>query len=156
MTSSMGRLFDAAAVLLGACEVPTFDGEGPMRLEVMADSNEKGTFPFEIENGQIDWRPMFWEMLTSDLRPPSSVLSARFHNTIVEIIFECLSRMDGSLPVLFSGGVFQNRFLVEGIKKHPSFNESRMFFSSYPNDSAIALGQAAWGMSNTEQGIAEC
>jgi hydrogenase maturation protein HypF len=153
VTSSMGRLFDAAAVLLGACEKPTFDGEGPMRLEAMADSDEQGTLPFEIMDGQIDWRPMFREMiklLTSDLCPPTSVLSACFHNTIVEIIFECLQRMGSSTPVLFCGGVFQNRFLTERIKKHPAFDEQRMFFSSYPNDSAIGLGQAAFGLSALE------
>jgi hydrogenase maturation protein HypF len=150
MTSSMGRLFDAAAVLLGACDVPTFDGEGPMRLEAMADPTEQGVLPFSIEGDEINWAPMFKEMLTSNLSPPSSVLSARFHNTIVEIIFECLKRLDGSFPVLLSGGVFQNRLLVEGIKKHPAFDEGRMFFSSYPNDSAIALGQAAWGMMSYE------
>ncbi len=102
MTSSMGRLFDAVAVLLGACETPTFDGEGPMRLEAMADSDEQGT-----------------------------------------------------LPALLSGGVFQNRLLVEGIKKHPAFNKRRIFFSSYPNDSTIALGQAAWGLMSSEGVSAE-
>ena len=163
MTSSMGRLFDAASVLLGACEVPTFDGEGPMRLEAMADLNEKGTFSFKIEQGQIDWRPMFREMVniqqptTNNQYPITpAVLAARFHNTIAAIVFACIKKLPNNLPVLLSGGVFQNRFLVEGIKKHPAFNESRMFFSSYPNDSAIALGQAAFGISNTEQGTADC
>jgi hydrogenase maturation factor HypF (carbamoyltransferase family) len=58
-----------------------------------------------------------------------------------------LEKLPGSLPVFFSGGVFQNRFLVEGIKKHPAFDPDRMLFSSYPNDSAIALGQAMFGLS---------
>lgn len=149
MTSSMGRLFDAASVLIGACERPTFDGEAPMRLEALADVNEKGTFSFKIEDDQIDWRPVFSELcrlLSSDLCPPTSVLSARFHNTIVEMIFECLEKTDRRLPVCFSGGVFQNRFLSERIRKHPAFDEIRMFFSSYPNDSAIALGQAVFGL----------
>ncbi len=156
MTSSMGRLFDAVSVLLGACEVPTFDGEGPMRLEAMADPNEQGTLPFEINGEEIDWRPMFLEIFNLQSSIDNQKFSARFHNTIIEIIFECLNRLDGSLPVLLSGGVFQNRFLVEGIKKHPAFDESRMFFSSYPNDSAIALGQAAFGISNVEQETEEC
>jgi REP element-mobilizing transposase RayT len=145
MTSSMGRLFDAAAVLLGACETPTFDGEAPMRLEAMADPDEQGALPFEINGCEIDWRPMFKEMINrqlTNLRPPASVLSAQFHNTVVEMIFQCLEKTDRNLPVVFSGGVFQNRLLVEGIKKHPAFDENRMFFSSYPNDSGIALGQA--------------
>ena len=169
MTSSMGRLFDAAAVLLGACENPTFDGEGPMRLEAMSDLDENGSFSFKIEGGQIDWRPMFKEMLnvgqgchslrslprSREASHPSvesslSASAAKFHNTIIEMIFQCLEKNNGTLPVVFCGGVFQNRFLVEGIKKHPSFDAGRMFFSSYPNDSAIALGQAAIGMSNIE------
>ncbi len=163
MTSSMGRLFDAASVLLGACELPTFDGEGPMRLEAMADLTEKGYFSFKIEQGQIDWRPMFREMFNiqhpiSNIQYPISreALAARFHNTVAEIIFACIQALPTNLPVVFSGGVFQNRFLVEGIKKHPAFDQRRMFFSSYPNDSAVALGQAAFGISNIEQGTAEC
>ncbi|MBC8206160.1 MAG: Sua5/YciO/YrdC/YwlC family protein [Kiritimatiellales bacterium] len=146
MTSSMGRLFDAAAVLLGACETPTFDGEGPMRLEAMADLNEQGALPFAIHDGVIDWIPLFEELINRQSAIGNRQLSAQFHNTIVEIVFQCLEKLDGSLPVLFSGGVFQNRLLVEGIKKHPAFDEHRMFFSSYPNDSAIALGQAAFGL----------
>ncbi len=150
MTSSMGRLFDAASVLLGACEVPTFDGEGPMRLEAMADPAEQGILPFEINGKEIDWTPMFKEVLNAQCSINNAQLAARFHNTIAAMIFQTLEKMDSGLSVVFSGGVFQNRFLVEGIKKHPAFDESRMFFSSYPNDSAIALGQAAWGMSNIE------
>jgi len=144
MTSSMGRLFDAAAVLLGACEYPTFDGEAPMRLEAIADPEEQGTLPFEINGEEIDWRPMFQQIFNLQSSIDNRKLSARFHNAISEMIFECLKRVDGSLPVLLAGGVFQNRFLTERIKKHPAFDESRMFFSSYPNDSAIAIGQAVY------------
>ena len=150
MTSSMGRLFDAAAVLLGACEKPTFDGEGPMRLEAMADPDEQGTLPFEINGSEIDWRPMFQKMVNNQCPMSNAQLAAEFHNTIIEMIFQCLEKTDGMLPVVFSGGVFQNRFLTERIKKHPAFDEDRMFFSSYPNDSAIALGQAAFGLSALE------
>ena len=146
MTSSMGRLFDAAAVLLGACEKPTFDGERPMRLEALAEPEEQGSLPFNIEDGQIDWRPMFVEMLKVGQASSLSALASKFHNTIVEIIFQCLEKNNGKLPVVFSGGVFQNRFLTERIKKHPAFDAGRMFFSSYPNDSAIALGQACFGV----------
>jgi len=162
MTSSMGRLFDAAAVLLGVCECPTFDGEGPMRLEAIADPEEQGVLPFNIDDGVIDWRPMFRELINvgqpswlsrqagslSYVGEEQAKLSAQFHNTIAEMVFECIKRLNDA-PVLFSGGVFQNRFLTERIKKHPAFDESRMFFSSYPNDSAIALGQAVFGLSQS-------
>ena len=117
--------------------------------EAMADPKEPGRLPFTIHGSEMDWRPMFGELLTlqaSDFCPPASVLSARFHNTIVEIVFEALDQLGGSLPVLFAGGVFQNRFLVERIRHHPAFDPARMFFSSIPNDSAIALGQAVFGV----------
>jgi len=160
MTSSMGRLFDAAAALLGACEVSTFDGEGPMRLEAMADPEEQGTLPFEIKDGIIDWVPMFREMLNNQYPIPNTqypisraALAAKFHNTIAVVIFASIEKLPVNLPVVFSGGVFQNRFLVEGIKKHPDFDERRMFFSSYPNDSAVALGQATRGVSNHQEDV---
>ena len=117
-----------------------------MRLEAMADSEEQGALPFEINGEVIDWVPMLREILNIQCSTNNAQLAAKFHNTIIPIIFACLNELSSDQPVVFSGGVFQNRFLVEGIKKHPAFDESRMFFSSYPNDSAIALGQASFGV----------
>ncbi|WP_372847406.1 carbamoyltransferase HypF, partial [Pontiella sp.] len=147
-TSSMGRLFDAVSCLLGACETPTFDGEAAMRLEAIADASETGDLAFAIRDGQIDWRPMIRELIDEqEAGIPAPVLAARFHNTLAEIVYCCgqqISARHGGLPWVFSGGVFQNRLLVERIKAVAG-GEYGLVFSSYPNDSGIAIGQARIG-----------
>jgi hydrogenase maturation protein HypF len=148
MTSSMGRLFDAVSVLLGVCEKPTYDGEAAMRLEAIADERECGDLAFEIKGGEIDWRPLMLDLLEEKEKGISpAILAARFHNTVAEIVYCCgkqLTKKKGILPWVFSGGVFQNRLLVERIKKVVG-GEFELVFSSYPNDSGIPLGQAIIG-----------
>jgi hydrogenase maturation protein HypF len=150
MTSSMGRLFDAVACLLGICDAPTFDGEAAMRLEAAADESECGDLAFKIRDGQIDWRLLLID-LQEELQAgiAASILAARFHNTLAEIVYCCgrkLADKEGRLPWVFSGGVFQNRLLVERIKKVVG-EEFELIFSAYPNDSGIAIGQTLIGAS---------
>lgn len=148
MTSSMGRLFDAVSCLLGVCKHPTYDGEAAMLLEAVADPNECGDLAFEIREGEIDWRPMLADLLEElEKGVPKTALAARFHNTLAEMVYCCgkdLAGRHGMLPWVFSGGVFQNRFLVERIRKVVD-NEFELVFSSYPNDSGIPIGQTIIG-----------
>ncbi len=148
MTSSMGRLFDAVSVLLGVCEQPTYDGEAAMRLEAVADENECGDLAFKIKGGEIDWRPLVMDLLEEQGKGLSAaILSARFHNTVAEMVYCCgqkLAKKEGKLPWVFSGGVFQNRLLVERITRVVG-DEFELVFSRYPNDSGIPLGQVVIG-----------
>jgi hydrogenase maturation protein HypF len=148
VTSSMGRLFDAVSCLLGVCERTSFDGEAAMRLEAVADEKECGDFAFEIREGQIDWRPLIHDLLEAQKKNiPVAILAARFHNTLAEIVYCCgtvLAEKHGRLPWVFAGGVFQNRLLVERIKKVAG-DEFELVFSSCPNDSGIAIGQVVTG-----------
>lgn len=154
MTSSIGRLFDAVACLLGVCENPTYDGEAPMRLEAMADPRESGDLEFEIKGGEIDWRPLILDLLDELERGVSaSILAARFHNTVAEMVYCCgkhLIDKHGNLPWVFSGGVFQNRLLIERIRKVVC-DEYELVFSTYPNDSGIAIGQTIIGARQWER-----
>ena len=148
MTSSMGRLFDAVSCLLGVCESPTYDGEAAMRLEAIADPGECGDLEFRIAEGEIDWRPLILDLLDEQERCiPVPVLAARFHNTVAEMVYCCgkkLAAKQGDLPWVFAGGVFQNRFLVERIRKVAG-DEFDLVFSAYPNDSGIPIGQVLIG-----------
>lgn len=148
MTSSVGRLFDAVSVLLGVCERPTYDGEAAMRLEAFADESECGDLAFDIRDGEIDWRPLLLDMLEEqEMGISAGILSARFHNALAEIVYCCgkkLATIHGRLPWVFAGGVFQNRLLVERIKRVVG-DEFELVFSNYPNDSGIPLGQTIIG-----------
>lgn len=148
MTTSMGRLFDAVSCLLGVCEKPTYDGEAAMRLEAIADPRECGDLAFRIDGGEIDWRPLMLGLVDElEQGIPVPILASRFHNTLAEIVYCCgkkLAKQHGRLPWVFSGGVFQNRLLVERIRTVVG-DEFELVFSVYPNDSGISAGQIIAG-----------
>ncbi len=154
MTTSMGRLFDAVSCLLGICENPTYDGEAAMRLEAAADWNECGDLAFELHDDEIDWRPLLLDLAGGKAKGVSaSVLTARFHNTLAEIVYCCgkkLAAKHSGLPWVFAGGVFQNRLLVSRIRQVVG-DEFNLVFSTYPNDSGIALGQVISGEGNGDR-----
>lgn len=152
LTSSSGRLFDAVACLLGACRAQTYDGEAAMRLEALASPDEQGLLPFAVSDTVVDCAPLFEALLEGLARgTPAETLAGRFHNTMAEIIVACGERLAercGDLPWVFAGGVFQNRLLVEKLLRHRRARQHRLCFSAYPNDSGIALGQAAIGIAH--------
>jgi hydrogenase maturation protein HypF len=147
VTSSLGRLFDAVAFLLGACSVQTYDAEAAIRLEAMADAGAEGSLPFAIHEGKIIGDGIFQRLLDGlDNGVSSRILAGMFHNTLADIVCECGARISmetGPLPWVCAGGVFQNRLLVQKLLSHPRLPRDNVFFCSYPNDSGIALGQAA-------------
>jgi len=129
LTSSVGRLFDAAASLMGICETASYEAQGPMKLEAMCDEKIVEGYEFRVErNGSmdiIDAAPVFAGMVT-DLNKGKSkkTISAKFHNSMVRIIINTvkkLSKETGIKAIALSGGVFQNRYLkmktVAGLKK---------------------------------------
>ena len=92
----------------------------------------------------VDWKPLL-EGFLRDLRAGTAVafLSARFHNTLVEMIVSVARRI-GQETVVISGGCFQNRCLSEGVLRRlraEGFRPLRHRFVP-PNDGGIALGQA--------------
>jgi hydrogenase maturation protein HypF len=145
-TSSAGRLFDAVASILGLRHRVTFEGQAAMELESAIQPNLHDTYPFELIDGMawiVDWAPMISEILI-DLQKGELAghISAKYHNTLAEIIV-AVARKVGESRILLTGGCFQNRYLVER-------SVSRLLdagFQPYwhqrvpPNDGGIALGQ---------------
>ncbi len=118
-TSSAGRLFDAAAALLGLTEFARYEAEGPIKLEALCSEDEKGSYGYKISRDVncyiIDTGPIFLKML-EDLKKKKSkaAIAAKFHNSIADIIIEVskkLAKDTGITDVALSGGVFQNKFL---------------------------------------------
>jgi hydrogenase maturation protein HypF len=140
-TTSVGRLFDAIASMLGLAHQNRFEGQAAMLLE-----NEIGSLRFReaypLRGG--DWGPLIAEVV-ADARCglPAALIAARFHNALVQWIVE-VAEQAKLKQVVFSGGVFQNRYLSE---RAAEVLESRGF-DVYthqrvpPNDGGIALGQA--------------
>ncbi len=135
-SSSVGRLFDAVASLLGVCQVMSFEGESGMLLEELYDGSLSGHYSFGYEGGKIDVSPMLVEMLSES---NTVIATSKFFHTLVEMIATVYEPYD--LPLVFSGGVFQNRVLLGLVLDR--FPEAIISHTIPPNDGGIALGQVA-------------
>ncbi len=149
VTSSMGRLFDAASALLGVRQTATYEGQAAIELEALAAKDERGTYPIRVEGGIIDPSPL-WEALIADWRAGTDLprLSARFHNTIAELVLDLSRRLraeTGCRTAALSGGVWQNRYLLErSCRLLADDGFEVLLHRQLPaNDGCIAVGQAA-------------
>ncbi|MBL8851290.1 MAG: carbamoyltransferase HypF [Planctomycetaceae bacterium] len=147
VTTSAGRLFDAAACLILGIAVAQFDGEPAMRLEDAADPADTQQYPFPLIAGepqQLDWRPLF-DALYNDCRSQVSpgAMAMRFHRAIAAGIAAVIREWPG-LPVVLGGGVFQNRLLSELVVAELN-DERRLCLPGNipPNDGGLAAGQLA-------------
>ena len=134
LSSSVGRLFDAVASLLGICQVMSFEGESGMLLEALYDDSVEGYYSFEYKEGKIDFLPMIEALLTED---NASVAVSKFFHTLVEMIAVVYAPYD--FPLVLSGGVFQNRVLLALVFER--FPKAMISNAIPPNDGGIALGQ---------------
>jgi hydrogenase maturation protein HypF len=148
-TSSCGRLFDAAAALLGIRNQVTFEGQAAIELEMTCADSAHGPYPFEIVAGdpwQIDFRPALQCLLRSTEDRP--IAAARFHASVAHAIAAVCRqiRAECSLHrVCLSGGTFQNVKLLSltlPLLRDAGF-EVYLHEKVPPNDGGIALGQAA-------------
>ena len=157
LTSSMGRLFDAVSALIGVFRDRIhYEGQAAVELEQVAEEDCSDSYPFEIEEGMpLEINPEgIFRGIIEDLRNGECVgrISAKFHNAVAEMIAEVCVRVRAQTEleeVALSGGVFQNRMLLE--RTVPLLEEQD--FSVYthhqvpPNDGGISLGQAVVAMS---------
>lgn len=152
--SSAGRLFDAVAAALGLCrEAASFEGQAAIELEALADTakDEEGVYPHARLGGDplnLGWAPL-WRALLDDLAggvAPGRI-AARFHRGVVAALVETtgdLAAERGVRTVVLSGGVFQNRFLIEGVTEALAARGLRVLSpQDVPaNDGGLSLGQA--------------
>lgn len=151
-SSSAGRLFDAAAAILGLRQKTSFEGEAAMAVEFAAE-RAAGSLPLApagLCDGKfaliIDWRPMLRAMVRARRDGVSAGdLATAFHHELVEAIVNVAKRV-GTTRVLLTGGCFQNGLLTE--RAVSRLRESG--FVPYwhcrvpPNDGGLAVGQAAF------------
>ncbi|RSM24134.1 carbamoyltransferase HypF [Aeromonas salmonicida] len=151
-TSSIGRLFDAVAALLGLVDTPDYEGEAGLLLEAAALQLTPDELPFPLAFGLnqsaegpllIEWAELL-NLLISEQRKGTSTasLAAGFIHAISKLVVALAERFPG-YPVALGGGVFQNRVLMDQLV--PSLEAAgRQVLTSETlplNDGGIAAGQ---------------
>jgi hydrogenase maturation protein HypF len=146
-TTSMGRLFDTAAALLGFIREITFEGQAAMWLEYIAETAPAcEAYPFPVLDNELDFRPLLAAVIEDRLhgRPVPEIAHA-FQRAIAEGLCQAakmLCEANSIDTVVLSGGVFQNNLLLADIKSNPDVWTN----AAVPaNDGGISLGQAAMG-----------
>ncbi|MGH2854710.1 MAG: carbamoyltransferase HypF [Solirubrobacteraceae bacterium] len=155
LCSSMGRLFDGVAALIGVRERCRYEAQAAIELEQLAPP-DAGVRPFAWEllgpepwPWRIDTRPMVRDLARELMRRDvtAAQLSARFHRTVIEMVrgtCEAIRERTGIERVVLSGGVFQNELLLRGC--HAALGGTGFAVHSHrlvpANDGGVALGQA--------------
>ena len=150
-TSSMGRLFDAVAAIIGLKNRISYEGEAAINLEAISCTNEDGKYTYRIdvveEKFIINTNDIIKEIM-NDIKDKIqiNVIAKRFHNTVIDFSIQmCILIRDKYEinAVGLSGGVFQNRIIFEGIyNKLIQCGFEVYTHSDIPcNDGGIALGQ---------------
>jgi hydrogenase maturation protein HypF len=170
VTSSIGRLFDAVAALCGVgglghdSGAMSYEGQAAIGLEYLASQGRAGVhlgYPWQIDDGGptvIDAASVL-RAIVDDLSRncPRAEVAARFHRSVADLVVELCRRqraLDGLSVAALTGGVFQNRLLVElTVPPLESHGFIVLRHSQVPsNDGGISLGQVAIGRAHLAGG----
>ena len=155
-TSSMGRLFDAVAALVGLRDVAGFEGQAAMELEAIASSSTTLTYRFatltESDVWTVDAAPVI-RQIVADVAAgrPRGEISAAFHGAVADMIASVaagIARQTGVRRVALTGGVFQNALLSQSAARALGAEgldvlEHRLVPC---NDGGLSLGQALFAV----------
>lgn len=157
-TSSMGRLFDAAAGLLGVCEIQTFEAQAAILLQNLAERHGQAPLAdgYRIADDRVlDFSPLL-EVL-SDCRD-TTYGAALFHATLAAGLAEWVERAASEHNITYialGGGCFHNDILLCALSDRLVKHGLQVLTAQQmqPNDSAISLGQAWVALQTIQQGI---
>ena len=147
-TSSVGRLFDAAASLVLGIDIASFEGQGPMMLESIAAAGTKAIplshTPDEGGILRVDWELLLPMLVDADLA--AGVRAGIFHESLACSLIEqvsTLAKTEEFEAVELTGGVFQNRLLAERIMDLLAARGTPAFLPEIvpANDGGLAFGQ---------------
>jgi len=162
-TSSLGRLFDAAAAICGLRQEAAYEGQAAVELEQALDPEEKGAYAFALRREPggliiLDWRPALRELVDQAAAGVAiPLLAARFHRGLLWALADWAragARETGLDQVCLGGGCFLNAFLLERLP--PLLREQGLAVFTPAlvpaGDGGISLGQALAAAAAWEQG----
>jgi hydrogenase maturation protein HypF len=151
LTSSLGRLFDGIAAIIGIRNQVHFEGQAAMELEMLADGQAGSLYDYEwitADGLKISTRPII-RGVANDITQgiPAAVISCKFHQTLIRLFADLcnvIRKETGLNRVVLSGGVFQNSILLTGLIKVLETDNFKVFAHTQvpANDGGISLGQA--------------
>lgn len=158
-TSSMGRLFDAVAALCEIADTVSYEGQAAIGLEQLAGSCSESVRGYEwsIDEASLLSASSLIAGVFEDVGRgvDRAVIARRFHQSVADLVHDTCVRLREATEVnvvALSGGVFQNRFLVELVVPRladDGFVELR-HGQVPPNDGGISLGQVAIGRAHLD------
>ncbi len=168
-TSSLGRLFDAVAALLCIRSEVEYEGQAAIELEMLAASaakvGQEESYPFEVRSREagkpalLDVAPLI-RAIVSDIQHGVSTaqIAGRFHSSIADLLARtCLTAREqsGLNEVALSGGVFQNRLLLEQLVERLAKMAFRVYTNRRvpPNDGGLSLGQLVVAAARIQEGL---
>jgi hydrogenase maturation protein HypF len=163
LTTSAGRLFDAVAALCGLRAEVNYEGQAAVELEGAIDPDERDRYPLPVRDDGagplvLDPRPAVWWIAAERAGGvPVPTIAARFHNAVAVATASACERAAerrGIDTVVLSGGVFQNRHLLETTGALLRRARLRVLTPELlpPNDGGIAYGQLAVAAARLEAG----
>jgi hydrogenase maturation protein HypF len=167
LTSSCGRLFDAAATLLGIRHIASYEGQAAMELEALAGKAVSANWKNKLDStltvkpsARVLEKNGMWQIISSDLvamicsalsqGQNTANIALHFHFELIGSILTTirqLSNETGIRDIVLSGGCLQNRLLLEGLF-HVLLQENFRVYtgSNIPvNDGGVSVGQAIIG-----------
>ena len=156
MTSSVGRLFDAVAALIGLRDCAGFEGQAAMELEALASGDTRRRYRFDLDTASDVWKvdaaPVIRKIArdVADGRSREEI-SAAFHQavaTMIAAVAARIARRTGIRRVALTGGVFQNALLARRAAFALSSADLEVLqHRRVPcNDGGLSLGQALLAM----------
>jgi hydrogenase maturation protein HypF len=154
-TTSMGRLFDAAAALAGVCLTQHYEGQAAMELEALVDAPRTIVGGWRIEQGRLDLAPTLETILRERLAGREA--AEAFHGTLIAaladwILAEASAR--GLSRVALGGGCFVNAVLAEGLTAELRAKglDPALPRAVPANDGGLSFGQAAFALARSCEG----
>jgi len=156
-TSSLGRLFDAAAALAGGRQKINYEAQAAIEFEAALDPMERGEYPFDLKDGLITVDECIHSIL-ADVHQGVSLplVSARFHNGVAELCRQAcveVRRQTGITEVVLGGGTWQNRALLTEATRR--LEKDRFIIYRHhqmpTNDGGLSLGQALVGAARNKE-----
>ncbi len=150
-TSSMGRLFDAAAALLGVCTHQSYEGQAAMELEALVQEGKCLRSGYRITGNVLDFRPLLAVLLMPGLSAREG--AELFHGTLIAGVAAwvgAFAAQSGVTDIVLGGGCLMNRILTEGLAAALRADGLKPWLPrTVPaNDGGLSLGQAAMARAN--------